>query len=65
MLAGASGSGRMEQNCYQECYQDCFQFATGLHRGEMLGLSLADVDLELGRLRVRRQLERRRWRHGC
>jgi len=55
----------MEQNCYQECYQDCFQFATGLHRGEMLGLSLADVDLELGRLRVRRQLERRRWRHGC
>ena len=37
----------------------------GLRRGEVLGLSWADVDLELGRLRVRQQLERRRYRHGC
>ena len=37
----------------------------GLRRGEVLGLSWADVDLELGRVRVRQQLERRRWRHGC
>ena len=31
----------------------------------MLGLSWSDVDLEAGRLHVRQQLERRRWRHGC
>lgn len=31
----------------------------------MLGLSWADIDLERGQLRVRQQLERRRWRHGC
>ncbi|HRA50206.1 site-specific integrase [Actinotalea sp.] len=37
----------------------------GLRRGEVLGLSWADVDLELGRVRVRQQLERRRYRHGC
>ena len=37
----------------------------GLRRGEVLGLSWPDVDLEAGRLNVRRQLERRNWRHGC
>lgn len=37
----------------------------GLRRGEVLGLSWADIDLERGQLRVRQQLERRRWRHGC
>ncbi|NMR18681.1 site-specific integrase [Cellulomonas fimi] len=37
----------------------------GLRRGEVLGLSWADVDLDAGRLQVRRQLERRNWRHGC
>ena len=37
----------------------------GLRRGEVLGLSWADVDLDVGRLQVRRQLERRNWRHGC
>lgn len=37
----------------------------GLRRGEVLGLSWADVDLDVGRLQVRRQLERRDWKHGC
>jgi len=37
----------------------------GLRRGEVLGLAWDDVDLDAGRLMVRRQLERRRWRHGC
>ena len=37
----------------------------GLRRGEVLGLSWSDVDLDAGRLNVRRQLERRNWRHGC
>lgn len=37
----------------------------GLRRGEVLGLSWADVDLDVGRLQVRRQLERRNWRQGC
>jgi integrase len=37
----------------------------GLRRGEVLGLKWDDVDLDAGRLEVRRQLERRRWRHGC
>lgn len=31
----------------------------GLRRGDVLGLSWADVDLDLGRFQVRRQLERR------
>lgn len=37
----------------------------GLRRGEELGLKWDDVDVDAGRLEVRRQLERRRWRHGC
>ncbi len=37
----------------------------GLRRGEVLGLSWTDVDLDAGRLSVRRQLERRDWKHGC
>jgi len=37
----------------------------GLRRGEVLGLSWSDADLEAGRLKVRQQLERRDWRHGC
>ncbi|WP_159807536.1 tyrosine-type recombinase/integrase [Cellulomonas citrea] len=37
----------------------------GLRRGEVRGPSWDDVDLDAGRLQVRRQLERRDWRHGC
>ncbi|WP_164984057.1 tyrosine-type recombinase/integrase [Cellulomonas endophytica] len=37
----------------------------GLRRGEVLGLSWKDVELDAGRLHVRKQLERRNWRHGC
>lgn len=37
----------------------------GLRRGEVLGLTWDDVDLDAGRLSVRRQLERRNWKHGC
>jgi integrase len=37
----------------------------GLRRGEVLGLMWDDVDLDAGRLSVRRQLERRNWKHGC
>lgn len=37
----------------------------GLRRGEVLGLQWTDVDLEAGQLHVRRQLERRNWKHGC
>lgn len=37
----------------------------GLRRGEVLGLSWDDVNLDEGRLAVRRQLERRLWKHGC
>lgn len=37
----------------------------GLRRGEELGLKWDDVDVDAGRLEVRRRLERRRWQHGC
>ena len=37
----------------------------GLRRGEVLGLQWADIDLEAGQLHIRRQLERRNWKHGC
>lgn len=39
--------------------------ALGLRQGEALGLKWEDVDLEAGTLRVRRQLQRLRYRHGC
>jgi len=37
----------------------------GMRRGEVLGLSWSDVELDAGRLHVRRQLEQRKWQHGC
>ena len=39
--------------------------AVGLRQGEALGLQWPDVDLESGRLVVRRSLQRPRWAHGC
>jgi integrase len=39
--------------------------ALGLRQGEALGLRWDDVDLDIGTLKVRRQLQRRQWRHGC
>lgn len=37
----------------------------GLRQGEALGLKWCDVDLEAGTIRVRRQLQRHAWQHGC
>jgi integrase len=37
----------------------------GLRQGEALGLLWPDVDLETGRLRVRRSVQRWTWQHGC
>ena len=37
----------------------------GLRQSETLGLWWSDIDLEAGTLRVRRQLLRQYWRHGC
>ena len=37
----------------------------GLRRGEVLGLSWPDVDLDAGRINIRHQLEQRKWEHGC
>jgi integrase len=37
----------------------------GLRRGEVLAIRWSDVDLTSGTLSVGRQLQRRRWRHGC
>ncbi|MCW2813783.1 MAG: Integrase [Nocardioides sp.] len=37
----------------------------GLRQGESLGLQWSDIDLDTGQLRVRRQLQRRAWHHGC
>jgi integrase len=37
----------------------------GLRQGEVLGLQWDDVDLEAATLRVRRALQRGKWRHGC
>ncbi|OHV44898.1 site-specific integrase [Pseudofrankia sp. BMG5.36] len=39
--------------------------ALGLRQGETLGLKWADVDLEQGALRVRRNRLRPKWSHGC
>jgi integrase len=39
--------------------------ALGLRQGEALGLRWTDVDLDTGRLTVRRSLQRPSWVHGC
>jgi integrase len=39
--------------------------ALGLRRGEALGLSWSDIDVDAGTLTVRRQLQRVPWEHGC
>ncbi|MCO8274773.1 site-specific integrase [Actinoplanes sp. TRM 88003] len=39
--------------------------ALGLRKGEALGLKWRRIDLEAGRLRTPRQLQRHRWQHGC
>lgn len=39
--------------------------ALGLRQGEALGLKWADVDLDAGRLAVRRSRQRPHWVHGC
>lgn len=39
--------------------------ALGLRQGEVLGLQWDDVDLETGRIRIRRALQAGRWKHGC
>lgn len=39
--------------------------ALGLRQGEALGLQWKDIDLPGGQLRVRRQLQRPNWHHGC
>ncbi|MCU1691032.1 MAG: integrase family protein [Frankiales bacterium] len=39
--------------------------ALGLRQGEVLGAQWRDVDLEAGTWRVRRQLQRHVYRHGC
>ncbi len=39
--------------------------AFGLRQGETLGLKWADVDLDAGVLRVRRNRLRPKWAHGC
>jgi len=37
----------------------------GLRQGEALGLRWSDVDLDTGKLIIRRGRQRPRWRHGC
>lgn len=39
--------------------------ALGLRQGEALGLMWEDIDFEHRQLRVRRQVQRRSWHHGC
>lgn len=39
--------------------------ALGLRQGEALGLRWDDIDFEVRELRVRRQLQRLPWKHGC
>lgn len=39
--------------------------ALGLRQGEALGLKWEDIDFEDRQLRVRRQVQRRSWHHGC
>jgi integrase len=42
-----------------------FALTFGPRQGEVLGLSWDDIDLETGRLRIRRELYRLPWKHGC
>ncbi|MGH9107290.1 MAG: tyrosine-type recombinase/integrase [Acidimicrobiales bacterium] len=39
--------------------------ALGMRQGEVLGLCWDDIDLQVGTVRVARQLQRLSWRHGC
>jgi integrase len=39
--------------------------ALGLRQGEALGLQWPDLDLDAGIMRIRRQLQRQTWQHGC
>lgn len=39
--------------------------AIGLRQGEVLGLQWPDIDLDDGTMRIRRQLQRQTWQHGC
>jgi len=39
--------------------------ALGLRQSEALGLRWADVDLDAGRMVIRRNLQRPKWAHGC
>jgi integrase len=39
--------------------------ALGLRQGEVLGLQWSDVDLKQDTVRIRRQLQRLTWKHGC
>jgi integrase len=41
------------------------RLALGLRQGEILGLQWSDVDLDEGTVRIRRQLQRLTWEHGC
>jgi integrase len=41
------------------------RLALGLRQGEVLGLQWSDIDLDNGTVRIRRQLQRLTWEHGC
>ena len=53
--------GGLPHNCIYECIvfeMYYVELATGLRRGELLGLKWEDIDLEKGNLRVKRQIAR-------
>ena len=49
---------RIEDRQTYQCLASYLELSTGLRRGELLGLQWADLDLEQGILRVRRQVAR-------
>jgi integrase len=55
----------VEANKHRNSARWAIALALGLRQGEALGLKWSDVDMKAGVLRVRRSLNRPKYKHGC